>query len=144
MVATAKITLVLLPLLIWTKNFNSEVAIKKVLNKEKPMDGGPKGFYTISCLSLVPTGDNYMLLSFPFALSSWLNGYWVMFRHLWFPAMWPTLLNFVNLFSKALYHFASHTHPKGSYHQEMRPSLCKLNVLQTFLTNLSVNVLLSE
>lgn len=39
------------------------------------MDGGPKGFYIISWLSLVLTGDNYTLFRFPFCfehLIEWL------------------------------------------------------------------------
>lgn len=39
------------------------------------MDGGPKGFYIISWLSLVLTGDNYTMFRFPFCfeqLIEWL------------------------------------------------------------------------
>lgn len=46
----------------------------------------------------------------------------------------------MNLSSKAVYHFACRSRPSGIYHQEMRPGLQKLHVLQTFLANLFVNV----
>lgn len=127
MVAIAEITLVLLSLLIWTKNFNSEAARKKELKNPKPLWMEDLKGFTSSHDFLWLSPETAPRCSVPpFALSSWLNGCWVMFRHLWFPAMWPTLLNFLNLFSKALYHFACHTHPKGSYQQEMRHSLCKM------------------